>query len=249
MSIRKKKAEAIIGGLMVDLAASGAFDALGIVRTGAESADSVATPDDPAWAELARELIIVKETVPFWSGAAERAEIRNLDFAIKNRTSAVFALVERLDGAIDSNKANYDNTDIQVAKNAIAKMKIAAKRIGGPELSRSDGYAGATVDAFDAFIVKGAKELEEFFKKYDIEDDPKGEYWSEKHFNIAKSHLLDDKKVQRLMTHYNKKGDAAAKARLIARPDFQQGAFELYNHVSAQIKKASSELDALPPRI
>jgi len=32
MSIRKKKAEAIIGGLMVDLAASGAFDALAIVR-------------------------------------------------------------------------------------------------------------------------------------------------------------------------------------------------------------------------
>jgi len=32
MSIRKKKAEAIIGGLMVDLAASGAFDALAMVR-------------------------------------------------------------------------------------------------------------------------------------------------------------------------------------------------------------------------
>lgn len=32
MSIRKKKAEAIIGGLMVDLAASGAFDALAIVK-------------------------------------------------------------------------------------------------------------------------------------------------------------------------------------------------------------------------
>lgn len=250
MSIRKKKAEAIIGGLMIDLAASGAFDALAIVRhasmrTG--SAASVVAPDDPAWAELARELIIVKETVPFFSGDVERLHIRSLESAIKGRTAAVPALVEKLDGAIDSNKSNYDNTDIQVAKDAITKMKIAAKRIGSPAVLQESGDAGTTEKAFDEYITKGAKELEAFFDKYKIEDDPKGEYWSEPHFNIAKNHLLDDKNVQKLMSHYNKKGDA--KARLMARPGFPQGAFELYKHVSAQIKKASAELDKLGSHI
>lgn len=250
MSIRKKKAEAIIGGLMVDLAASGAFDALAIVRQANErsapgSASAPGAPEDPAWAELSRELTIIKITVPTWSGAAERNAIRHLEYAIKSRTTAVPVLIERLDRAIDENAANYD--DIQVAKDAIAKMKSAAKRIGGPAMSQEGGGAGAAEKAFDEYIARGAKELEAFFAKYQIEDDPKGEYWSEPHFNVAKRLLLDDLKVQRLVSHYNKKDEA--KAKLIARPDFPQGAFELYKHVSAQIKKASSELDKLPSRI
>ena len=250
MSIRKKKAEAIIGGLMVDLAASGAFDALAIVRhaskrTGTGSTAFVVAPDDPAWAELARELTIVKETVPFFSGDVERNAIRYLEYAIKSRTAAVPALIEGLDRAIDKNAANYD--DIRVAKDAIAKMKSAAKRIGGPAMSQDGGGGGAAERAFDEYIARGAKELEAFFAKHQIEDDPKGEYWSEPHFNVAKRLLLDDLKVQRLVSHYNKKDEA--KAKLIARPNFPQGAFELYKHVSAQIKKASSELDKLPSHI
>jgi hypothetical protein len=204
-----------------------------------------APPEDPAWAEISRELIIIKDTVPFWSGSLERNAIRNLNSAIKYRTNAVSVLVEKLEKAIEANKDNYDQ--IQVARDALAKMKIAANRIGGPALTGPDGYAVAPGSAFDDYIVKGAKELQDFFNKYNIEDDPKGEYWSEPHFNIAKSHLLDDKKVQRLMSHYNKKGDA--KGMLITHPDFQKGAFDLYKHVSDQIRKASVELSKLHSRI
>jgi len=241
MSIRKKKAEAIIGALMTDLAASGSFDTLAIIKQAATQT----TSEDNIWSELDSQLSIVKDTVPFWSGAVERNAIRYLDYAIRERTSTIPALLEELSKAIDSNKDNYDN--LQKAQDAVDKMKLAAKRIGGPEIPQPADAARAAEEAYQKYIVKGAQELEAFFEKYQIEDNPKDDYWSEPHFNIAKKLILDDAKVQRLVSHYNKNGEA--KSKLLARSDFLQGAFELYQHVSGQVKKASSELDKLPTRI
>jgi len=120
MSIRKKKAEAIIGGLMVDLAASGAFDALAIVKQ--------ANPrelTDENWASLATELAKIKDAVPssLFSSSQEEPYIRAMELAIKTRRPNAFSRsVEQLKTVINGNAGSYNVQKLQTAQAALGSI-------------------------------------------------------------------------------------------------------------------------------
>jgi hypothetical protein len=120
MSIRKKKAEAIIGGLMIDLAASGAFDALAIVKQ--------ANPrelTDENWASLATELAKIKDAVPssLFSSSQEEPYIKAMELAIKTRRPNAFSRsVEQLKTVINGNAGSYNVQKLQTAQAALGSI-------------------------------------------------------------------------------------------------------------------------------
>lgn len=152
MSIRKRQAEAIIGALMADLAAAGEFDVLAIVKQAAPPADAPAqggpaasglTPEQLA--KLKNSLAIIKDVIPFWSGAAERSAARFLEAAINANTPAIGRLVSALDEAIGKNEGNYSSVDLQRAKDAIADMRsIYATPTATDTAKQSVAVPGAT---------------------------------------------------------------------------------------------------------
>ena len=113
MSIRKKKAEAIIGGLMVDLAASGAFDALAIVRR-ACTQPNIRLAGDPPQSSF-KDLL-----------AAVNADVSNI--------------ADMFDGArvTSGAKSNIDNA----MKHVIDLKRLLEKASYAAALARARGMSG-----------------------------------------------------------------------------------------------------------
>lgn len=138
MSIRKKKAEAIIGGLMVDLAASGAFDALAIVK---QAKPRELTDDN--WTSLATELAKIKDAVPssLFSSSPEEPYIKAMELAIKTRRlDTLSRSVKKLKSVIDENAGNYNVQNLQTAQTALGNI---AATIGSSATATQSGVMPA----------------------------------------------------------------------------------------------------------
>ena len=109
------------------------------------------------------------------------------------------------------------------------------------------GSSNPSLAAYNRHILGGKKALEDFFTRYKVEADPKAYGFNRPAHEIVKKHILDNKDIKSLMIHADKHDKPESLKQLLNISKFAAAAEALRRAVDAQIKTASSELDALPP--
>lgn len=202
--------------------------------------DSIGTNTDRYWKDIAPPFL-----------RERRKEIYSIiDGVKKNKIIAPdspFAqvLTEHLVDAVDEIENTLDALDEPIEGPSASQSDAAP----APAATSPEGVAtDEPSQAYDKYILGGKKALEEFFKKYPVEQDPKErDSFNKEAYDIVKTNIIDNKEVQALMRHTDI--SPSAKEKLIRSLKFSAAAERTHNAVIAQIEKASAELDNISPTL
>jgi len=130
---------------------------------------------------------------------------------------------------------------------AVAPAAAPSGASANASATSEGGSSNPSLDAYNRHILGGKKALEDFFTKYKVEADPKAYGFNRPAHEIVKKYILDNKDIKSLMIHADKHDKPESLKQLLNISKFAAAAEALRSAVNAQIKTASSELDALPP--
>jgi hypothetical protein len=182
----------------------------------------------------------------------KKAEIESMLDAAKKSSAAPTSLaifdtpaedlLDPITRALSDAVDEIENAQSALGDSADAASVPAAQPDAAVAPSPDGAAAGDEASqAYDTYILGGKKALDEFFDKYNVEQDPKDPNFIKEYFDIVKKHIIDSKQVQTLMLNADKQGEAREK--LIRMPRFIEAAQKAHNAVVDQIQIASNQID------